>query len=248
MPPANPSQPAAAAFSAALRELANPQQAAILQRFFKTGKGEYAEGDVFIGVMVPQIRTLVRQHKAMPPKEAAKLVRSSIHEDRLGGLLLWVHAFTRGDDTVRGEVFSLYLAHTRYINNWDLVDLTAPQIVGGSLPPADTTFLHSLAASPLLWERRIAILATHHYIRQNEFAPTLELCEVLLADRHDLMHKACGWMLREVGKRDRATLVRFLQRHAGTMPRTMLRYAIEHFSPAERERFMAVGKRRSSAK
>lgn len=234
--------PTATEFSAALRALANPQHATILQRFFKTAKGEYAEGDLFIGVKVPPIRRLVRQFKAMAPKEAAKLVRSAIHEERLGGLLLWVHAFEKGELATREQIFALYLAHTRHINNWDLVDLSAPQIVGASLPPGDTTFLETLAASPLLWERRIAILATFAYIRRADFAPTLKLCEMLLADRHDLMHKACGWMLREVGKRDRKPLVAFLQKHAAAMPRTMLRYAIEHFGPAERERFMAMGR------
>jgi len=243
-----PPHPTAAEFSTALRNLANPRQAAILQRFFKTGKGEYAEGDAFIGVKVPVLRRLVRQFKAMAPKEAEKLVRSAIHEERLGGLLLWVHACQKGDQGARDQVFTLYLANTRHVNNWDLVDLSAPQILGSSLPPADTTFLQTLAASPLLWERRIAILTTLAYIRQGKFVPTLELCQQLLADRHDLMHKACGWMLREVGKRDRKRLQEFLQKRAASMPRTMLHYAIEHFSPAERQRFMAAGRALSRSK
>lgn len=235
-------RPTAAQFSSALHALANHQHAAILQRFFKTGKGQYAEGDMFIGVKVPPIRKLVREFSAMPPAEAAKLVRSPVHEERLGGLLLWVHAFARGDTATRERIFALYLANTRYINNWDLVDLSAPQIVGGSLPPEDTTFLRALAESPLLWERRIAMLATFTYIRQGTFGPTLELCELLLGDRHDLMHKACGWMLREVDKRHRQTLAPFLQQRAAAMPRTMLRYAIEHFDLAERRRFMSIGR------
>lgn len=235
-------RPTAAEFAAALRALANPLRAAILQRFFKTGKGEYAEGDLFIGVKVPPIRRLVRQFRAMVPAEAAKLVRSRIHEERLGGLLLWVQAFARGEAATRERIFALYLANTRHINNWDLVDLSAPQIVGGSLPPQDTSFLRTLAQSPLLWERRIAVLATFTYIRQGTFGPTAQLCEMLFDDPHDLMHKACGWMLREVGKRDRQTLAAFLQKHADIMPRTMLRYSIEHFSLAQRPQFMAAGR------
>lgn len=240
--------PTAAKFSAALRNLADRKQAILLQRFFKTGKGEYAEGDAFIGVKVPVVRRPVRQFNAMVPKEAEKLVRSAIHEERLGGLLLWVQAFRKGDQAIRDQVFARYLANTRHVNNWDLVDLSAPQIVGSSLPPADTTFLQTLASSPLLWERRVAVLATLAYIRQGEYRPTLELCELLVDDRHDLMHKACGWMLREVGKHDRKPLQVFLQKHAAIMPRTMLRYAIEHFSPVERQRFMAIGRPLSRSK
>jgi 3-methyladenine DNA glycosylase AlkD len=232
-------RPTARDLQLALQREANPEQAKFLLRFFKTGKGEYAEGDLFIGIKVPVVRGLVRQFKAMAPKEAQKLVRSEIHEHRLAGLLLWVHAFEKGDQKTRTEVFDLYLGNTRQINNWDLVDLSAPQIVGGFLPPEETTFLETLAESSLLWERRIAVLATFAYIRRGIFAPTLLLCEKLLQDQHDLMHKACGWMLREVGKRDRKTLEGFLKQHCRTMPRTMLRYAIEHFDEKQRKLYMA---------
>lgn len=233
-------QPTARDLMAAIGHEARPGQAAILQRFFKTGPGQYGEGDIFVGVKVPVLRRLVREHKGMAAGEAAKLLRSKVHEHRLAGLLLWAHLFEKGDARQRDEVFDLYLRHTRYINNWDLVDLSAPQIVGGSLQAEDTTFLESLAESPLLWERRIAIVATHAFIRRNVFTPTLRLCEILLRDGHDLMHKACGWMLREVGKRDRVALSGFLQKHAAIMPRTMLRYALEHYDQKDRHRYMAL--------
>ena len=236
------SAPAARALSDSLRLLANPEQARFLQRFFKTGPGQYAEGDVFLGIKVPLIRQQVRRFCTMSPNEAQKLVRSPIHEERLAGLLLWVECFRKGDARTRGRIFNLYLRNTRHINNWDLVDASAPHIVGGFLRPQDTALLDSLAGSELLWERRIAILATGGYIRKGIFSPTLRLCRRLLQDPHDLMHKACGWMLREVGKRDRASLSRFLERHAGEMPRTMLRYALEHYRPEERRQFMAQPK------
>ncbi|HWI57053.1 MAG TPA: DNA alkylation repair protein, partial [Bacillota bacterium] len=213
--------------------------AKILKSFFKTGPGQYGEGDVFIGVKVPVIRKLVRQFRAMGANEARHLVRSPIHEERLAGLLLWVHAFEKGDEQVRRQIFDLYLRHTKHINNWDLVDLSAPQIVGHSVNPQDTALLDSLAASGLLWERRIAVLASFAYIRQGLFEPTQRLCRQLMQDRHDLMHKACGWMLREIGKRDRATLSGFLEQHARVMPRTMLRYALEHYSQEDRQKYMA---------
>ncbi len=232
----------AAVLSRELRALANPEHAAILQRFFKTGPGQYGEGDVFVGLKVPVIRALVRQCRAMPPKEALKLVRSAIHEERLAGLLIWVQACERGDGRVRQQVFRLYLRNTRHINNWDLVDLSAPQIVGQQMDPEtpeSAALLERLAQSPWLWDRRIAVLATLAWIRAGRFGPTLDLCRRLLTDRHDLMHKACGWMLREVGKRDQQTLRQFLDRHARKMPRTMLRYSLEHFSATERAKFMA---------
>lgn len=238
--PFMPTAPTARDLIQALDRQADPAQARILQSFFKTAPGQYGHGDVFLGLKTPTLRATLRPFHDMLPKEAAKLVRSRVHEHRAAGLSLWVRAFERGDEATRREVFAVYLRHTRHINNWDLVDLSAPQIVGGSLEPADTTFLESLAESPLLWERRIAILATLAYIRQGIFEPTVHLCELLLQDPHDLMHKACGWMLREVGKRDRKALSRFLNQHAATMPRTMLRYAIEHYPTAERKSYLAA--------
>lgn len=231
----------AANLAHALCSAANPAQAAILQRFFKTGPGEYGEGDLFIGLKVPVIRGVLRQLGPLPPREALPLVRSPTHELRLAGLLLWIRAFEEGDDRTRRRVFRLYLQNTRHINNWDLVDLSAPNIVGGFLEPADTNtmaLLRERAGSPWLWDRRIAVVATFAFIRQGCFEPTLDLCRRLLKDSHDLMHKACGWMLREVGKRDRLALRAFLNAHAPQMPRTMLRYALEHFDPAERAAYM----------
>lgn len=228
----------------ALRCAANPAQAAILRRFFKTGPGQYGEGDIFIGLKVPVIRGVVKQFGYVPPREALTLVRSPIHEMRLAGLLLWVKAFEEGDERTRRLVFRLYLQNTRHINNWDLVDLSAPNIVGAFLKPEDdpsAALLQELAGSGWLWDRRIAVVATFAFIRQGRFEPTLALCRRLLKDSHDLMHKACGWMLREVGKRDRGTLRAFLDVHAGQMPRTMLRYALEHFGPAERAKYMRRG-------
>jgi 3-methyladenine DNA glycosylase AlkD len=233
-----PSAPTAAAFSAAIRRLANPAKAKLLQSFFKTGPGQYAEGDRFLGIMVPQTRALVREFKRMIPAEAVNLVRSKWHEERLAGLLLWVQAFEKGDAATREQVFRLYLANLKFINNWDLVDLSAPQIVGGSLASPNDPLLLRLARSPVLWERRVAVLATFALIRQGKFGPALDLCRRLTQDPEDLMHKACGWMLREIGKRDRACLTEFLLKHASIMPRTMLRYAIEHYPEAERQKFL----------
>lgn len=226
--------------SRSLRARANPGKARLLQSFFKTGRGEYAEGDRFLGVMMPETRRLVRQFGAMPPLEARRLVRSHLHEERMAGLLLWVRAFERGDPQTRRRIFELYGQHTRFINNWDLVDLSAPHIVGQWLSPKETAQLDAWVRSPVVWERRIAVLATFAWIRQGRFAPSLRLCRRLLKDPHDLMHKACGWMLREIGKRDRPTLDTFLDRHAEVMPRTMLRYALEHYPEARRRRYMSA--------
>lgn len=158
----------------------------------------------------------------------------------MAGLLLWVQSFEKGDARVRKEIFNLYLRHTRWINSWDLVDLSAPQIVGGSLKATKLDLLNQLAGSKRVWDRRIAVVATLTFIRRNDFTPCLRLCRQLLNDEHDLMHKACGWMLREVGKRDRDTLRAFLEAHAHQMPRTMLRYSLEHFQPDERQHWMGA--------
>lgn len=230
----------ARALARRLRRLSDPFQAKVLQSFFKTGPGEYAEGDRFVGVKVPVVRRLVREYAGMPPEEASELVRSSIHEERLAGLLLWVESFKKGDDGLRARIFDLYRSHAPYINNWDLVDLSAPTIVGEWLRPEDWRALELLAQSPSLWERRTSVLATFAWIRRGTFSPTLRLCEKLMTERHDLMHKCCGWMLREIGKRDRGTLRAFLDQHAGVMPRTMLRYALEHFAASERQLYMAM--------
>ena len=237
-----PAPPSAKALSDALRNLANPAKAKVLQSFFKTGPGQYAEGDQFLGVMVPQTRALVREFKRLTPEEAVPLVKSKWHEERLTGLLLWVQAFEKGDEAMRTRVFDLYLANLKFVNNWDLVDLSAPQIVGESGAPGKNGLLRRLARSQVLWERRVAVVATFALIRRGEFEATLDLCRRLMRDPEDLMHKACGWMLREIGKRDRNRLTAFLTEHAASMPRTMLRYAIEHYAEVERKKFLATKK------
>ncbi len=224
-----------------LENLGNAAQAAILQRFFKTGPGEYGEGDRFRGIRVPVLRKLARefrQHAGLA--ESRELLASPWHEDRLLGLLLLVDRFGRADMNGRREVYETYLSMTSRINNWDLVDLSAPQIVGGHLQDGDRSQLFCLSVSPCLWERRIAIVATLQFIRRNDFDDTIALAAGLLQDREDLIHKASGWMLREVGKRDRLVLEAFLDRYAPRMPRVMLRYAIERFPEQERKRFLAM--------
>lgn len=230
--------PKAATIRARLRALASPATAKISQRFFKTGPGEYGEGDQFIGIRVPVLRRLAREFGGTPLAELAKLIRSPIHEVRLLALIILVNQFARADAAEQGRICRLYLRHARFINNWDLVDTSAPQIVGGYLESRPRVVLFRLAKSKLLWERRIAVLATFHFIRQGDYTVTLRLAKMLLRDPHDLMHKAVGWMLREIGKRDVAVLREFLQQHAGQMPRTMLRYAIEKFSARERQLFL----------
>jgi 3-methyladenine DNA glycosylase AlkD len=222
-----------------LREAVEPDRVEALQSFFRTGPGEYAEGDVLIGVRVPETRRIARAYRDLPLSEALELLGSEIHEERLLALLIMVDRFRR-DAGAREDVFEAYLAHTNRVNNWDLVDLTAPAIVGAWLENRPRDVLDRLARSDLLWDRRIAIVATHHLIRRGEFDDTLRICEALLGDGHHLIHKACGWMLREVGKRDERLMVGFIEAHAAEMPRTMLRYAIERLPRDERRRLMAI--------
>ena len=222
-----------------LRAHANPGSVAILQRFFKTGPGQYGEGDRFIGVKLPGVRTVCRECRGAPLAEVLKLLRSRIHEERTLALLMLVDAFKGGDDPIRRRIYELYLANTAFINNWDLVDCSAGPIVGGWLRGRSTAPLTRLARSKSLWERRIAMLATFDGIRRGEFADTFRIAEILLHDDHDLIHKAVGWLLREVGKRDGAAERAFLASRYKTMPRTMLRYAIERFPEVERRRYLA---------
>lgn len=217
---------------------ADPEAAAFLQGFFKTGPGEYAEGDRFMGIRVPVVRRIARQYRGLSRADRLELLRSPLHEERLAALVLMVEAYKRGRVEEREAIFADYLAHTRHINNWDLVDVSAPHIVGAHLPPNDVDVLERLAASDDLWERRIAIIATFHFIRQGDFGPTLFVAEMLVHDRHDLIHKAVGWMLREVGKKDVSVLEAFLEEHAQTMPRTALRYAIEKFDADKRKAYL----------
>jgi len=217
-----------------LAGLTDPAQAAFLQRFFKTGPGEYAEGDRFRGIRVPVLRRLSRGYGSLRMEDILVLLKSPWHEDRLVALLVLARQFGGASAQEQRKIYQLYLNHTRYINNWDLVDVTVTHIVGAWLLDRDPAPLFSLVASPFLWERRIAIVATHEFIRRNRFDLTLQLAEKLLDDPHDLIHKAAGWMLREVGKRDQGVLRRFLDQHQDHMPRTMLRYAIERLPPSER--------------
>jgi len=223
---------------ARLRELGDEAIAAHSRRFFKTGPGEYGEGDQFVGVRVPVLRGLVREYKDLPLPAATKSLHSKIHEERLLALLILIHQFARGDDALREEIHDLYLANTTFINNWDLVDISAAPIVGAYLIDKERSTLHRLAKSEQLWERRIAIMATFHFIKQNQFDDTLKIARQLLHDKEDLIHKATGWMLREIGKRDVAAEELFLARHYSKMPRTMLRYAIERFPPVRRKAYL----------
>jgi len=202
----------------------------VLARFFKTGPGDYGEGDRFYGVVVPKIRSIVKVHREAPGPEIRKLLRSKFHEERLTALLILVDQYQRGNAFHKKKIYDLYLASTAYINNWDLVDLTAQHIVGAYLDGKEPSVLTRLALSKSLWERRIAMLATFRFIRLGDSYEALRIAELLLRDPHDLIHKAVGWMLREVGKRcSLKAECEFLDAHAATMPRTMLRYAIERF-------------------
>jgi len=221
-----------------LRRFASREKARLLQGFFKTGPGQYGEGDKFLGVMVPNIRRTVKEYSGAPLPEVLKLLRSSYHEERLLALLLFVRQFEKGDDSVRKRIYTLYLKNRSYINNWDLVDLSAPKIVGPFLDRGSRSLLYRYVRSKNLWERRIAVLAAFPYIKKGDFADALALSEMLLSDKEDLMHKAVGWMLREVGKKDVAVLEGFLRKHHRAMPRTTLRYAIERFPEAKRKKYL----------
>ena len=226
---------------AAIKRLANPARAKLLQGFFKTGPGEYAEGDVFLGLTVPQTRTIAKDCRELSLEDLAVLLESKYHEERLLALIVLVNQFERADDAGQKAIYDFYLEHRARINNWDLVDVSAPRIVGGYLLTRPRTMLHKLAKSKSLWDRRIAIVATWWLIRGGDFEDCLRLCETLINDKHDLIHKACGWMLREVGKKDVTTLKRFLAIYKDKLPRTALRYAIERFEPGERRAYLDPG-------
>ncbi len=225
-----------------IRKHADPVQAKNLMRFFKTGPGEYGEGDRFLGLTVPVQRGIARRHRDLSADDAAKLMVSKIHEERLIALMLLLERYRRGDDAEREKVIRIYLANTAHVNNWDLVDLSAPGLLGAHLAERDRAPLYRLARSGSLWERRIAIISTLTFIRNGDLATTFDIAGMLLADSHDLIHKAAGWMLREAGKRDRSAEIRFLDLHAAAMPRTMLRYAIEKFPEKLRRAYLAAGR------
>jgi 3-methyladenine DNA glycosylase AlkD len=222
-----------------LRALRDPLVADHHLRFFKCGPGQYGEGDAFLGIMVPALRKLSRELTPISVDEAFALLQSKWHEARILALRILVRKYERGDEQAREEIYRRYFGSTSRINNWDLVDVSAPAIVGAHLLDRGRAPLFTLARSSSLWERRIAIISTLSFIRHDQFEDTLRIAEILLDDRHDLIHKATGWMLREVGKRDRQVLERFLRRHARHMPRTILRYAIERFPEGLRRQYMA---------
>jgi len=220
------------------------EKAKVLLRFFKTGKGEYGEGDVFLGIIVPEQRAIAREFKDISFSEAQKLLDSKIHEHRMIALMILIEKYKKADEAGKEKIFKLYLKNTKNINNWDLVDLSCPQIVGDFLLSRDRSILYSLAKSKNLWERRIAIISTFAFIRNDQFGDTFKIAEILLEDEHDLLHKAVGWMLREIGKRDEKKEKEFIAKHCTDMPRTMLRYSIERFPEKDRKRYLDLPSRK----
>lgn len=230
-------------FQAALRTYIDAEKAEFLPRFFKTGPGEYSEGDKFLGVTVPNIRAAIKPYYRMPLDEVTQLLSSEWHEDRLAALLILVWQYPRADTDGKQAIYDTYMTHTHAINNWDLVDSSAEFIVGPHLAnsPGKMQILTTLAHSSLLWERRIAMLATFHYIKQGQADEALTIIDILLQDSQDLIRKATGWMLREIGKRvNRQILIAYLDQHAQDMPRTTLRYAIEHLPDTQRKYYLSV--------
>ena len=221
-----------------LQTLSSPETAKALQWFFKTGPGQYGEGDVFIGIKVPPLRKVAAEFRSEPLTTIRSLLKSKIHEERTLALMILVHQFAKADESHRQQIYDFYFAQMRFINNWDLVDGSASYIVGPFLLDRDRKPLYILAASASVWERRIAILSTFYFIRQYDFADALKIARLLLDDKHDLIHKASGWMLREIGKRDQPALDAFLKKHYLQMPRTMLRYAIERFPESRRRKYL----------
>ena len=221
-----------------LQALSNAEKREIFPRFFKTGKGEYGEGDRFLGVTVPNIRAIAKQYKNISLNEIRELMQSEWHEVRLCALLIMVEKSKKKDEALRQQLFDLYLSQTDRINNWDLVDLSCRFIVGEHLLDKSRDILYQLAQSPLLWDNRIAIVSTYAFIRKGQLEDTYALSDIMMHHPHDLMHKAIGWMLRETGKRNPERLYDYVMNHRADMPRTMLRYAIEKFSPTERSVLM----------
>ncbi len=221
-----------------LLALGNPQRAEHSTYFFKTGKGEYAEGDKFIGCAVPETRKVAKAHKNLSFDDLEKLLNDAFHECRFCALVILAGQFKKADNAKRKEIIDFYLANTTGVNNWDLVDVSAYTLLGEWLTDKDKSVLYRLAESENLWEQRIAVVSTMAFIRKNNFEDTLKLSELLLTHNHDLIHKACGWMLREVGERYEKSLTDFLDKHHKTMPRTMLRYSIEKLTPEQRKIYM----------
>jgi 3-methyladenine DNA glycosylase AlkD len=226
-----------------LHRLADKKKAKILRGFFKTGPGQYGEKDVFLGITVPRLRKFSRDCETLPLIESVRLLRSEIHECRFLALILFIHTYATGDEQLKKKIHNLYIKNIRFVNNWDLVDLSAPKIVGDYLEDKPRHLLYDFTGSDNVWHRRIAIVSTFHFIRKQDFSDTLKISQLLISDSHDLIHKAVGWMLREVGKRDKSVLGAFLSRNNAKMPRTMLRYAIERFPEEERREYLKNRKR-----
>jgi len=221
-----------------LEKLKNPSKAKILSRFFKTNKGEYGEGDIFLGIVVPLQRQVAKKFSGLSLTNLKELLISKIHEHRLTSLFILVDNYQKASNTEKEDIVQYYLKHAKYINNWDLVDLSAPKIIGEYLLDKDRKILFKFAKSKNLWQKRIAMLATYTFIKNGEFNDALKLAEILIGDSHDLIHKAVGWMLREIGKKDQKTEEKFLIKHYRKMPRTMLRYSIEKFSLEKRSFYL----------
>ena len=221
-----------------MQQLANKDQAMILQRFFKTGKGQYGEGDIFLGIKVPIQRQIAKKYRDLKLKDISFLLKSKIHEHRLTALFILIFQFEKASNDDKEKIVDFYLKHKNYVNNWDLVDLSAPKILGIYLLNNDRKILYVLAKSNSLWDKRISILSTYSFIKNNDFKDTLKLSELFLKEKHDLMHKAVGWMLREIGKKNVNVLYSFLDKYYKKMPRTMLRYAIEKLNENKRKHYM----------
>ena len=223
-----------------VKEKSSFQKSKIMQRFFKTGKGEYGEGDIFLGLTVPESRNIALDFLNLSLDDIKTLLKSKIHENRLIGLLILVERFKNSDENDRKIIYNFYLENTRMVNNWDLVDLSADKILGKSLLHKNKKILYELSKSVNLWERRISIISTFEFIRNNNFKDALKISEILIKDKQDLIHKAIGWMLREIGKRDKKVLERFLEKNYQKMPRTTLRYAIEKFDDKKRKKYLII--------
>jgi len=221
-----------------LEKAANPEKVEIYQRFFKTGKGEYGEGDIFIGLTVPKQREIAKKYIGLDLEDVKKLLSDKVHEYRLTGFLILVYKFEKADEKEKNNIVEFYLKNIKSANNWDLIDCVADKILGNYLIDKDKKILYDLAKTDNLWKKRIAIISTFEFIKNNQFEDTLKISEILLKDKHDLIHKAVGWMLREVGKRDMKTEEVFLKKYYKTMPRTMLRYAIEKFDSKKKAFYM----------
>lgn len=240
-PPPVPTRPTASTVLTTLKAQSNPARAVFNQGFFRTGPGEYGEGDRFLGLTVPQSRAIAKAYRALPLAEIEKLLASPYHEARFVGVVLLVDRYRKATAEERDELAAFYLAHLDAINNWDLVDVSAPQILGAHLAErGDARLLYDMASSARLWDRRVAMLASWAFMKRGDTRPTLRLARQLLRDPHDLMHKAVGWMLRELGKVDEAALRTFLDRHARAMPPTLLRYATERMTDSTRQHYLTL--------